>query len=484
MRKTLFAMLGLVALGLWALPAMAAVSHDPAKDPPKAQEPTSLDNRAGVWQSRQGGSQGSLSGALIKQAQTTTTWYLYPGACADRAANSWTPRSTPQADSLNTYTAGTTGPYTASDQSLSEILWHVSDNATCGTLNVNCPPALSGTRMIWCGKFDASWNVKYGYPNLTFQILYIDTGVHGSNYTLSFDYQFSTEFNYDYVYLIGGGGGAQDPIGNSRSQIQGVIDNSTYLVRWTGSIRPTSTNAGGGNLTATPQIEVSDNSGSPVTVTGCSFTNIDLNNRAMYMVFKSDCLASSEDGSWPEGHGQMIDNVAVNGTPIYTDQAAAGGVDAFSGNVIVGTPAAPVISARVAPGVGTLWQLVAGSSLPTPDVCSPKNTAGDLIFEGGRASDFHTVPNQYNSVVTCTFPIPAGVASVLALWNEYLDLPRFQGYVQQSEFRIYKDGSWGNWDPTNPAGSVFTGASQAWGTTGDDLGAATQADSVQLRYNM
>ena len=43
MRKTLFAMLGLVALGLWALPALAAVSNDPQKDPPKASLPIDLD---------------------------------------------------------------------------------------------------------------------------------------------------------------------------------------------------------------------------------------------------------------------------------------------------------------------------------------------------------------------------------------------------------------------------------------------------------
>jgi len=482
MRKTLFAMLGLVALGLWAMPTMAAVSNDPAKAPPKASEAYPLENRAGVWQSHMGGTQGSLSGALIKQAQATTTWYLYPGACAERAANTWTPRTSPQADSLNTYTPGSVGPYGLADQSLSEILWHVSDNATCGTLGVNCPPALTGSRMLWCGKFDANWNVKYGYPNLTFQILYIDTGAHGGNYTFSMDYQFSTEFNYDYVYLIGGGGGAQDPIGNSRSQIDNIVAAAGWLVRWTGSIRPTSANASGANTTAGP-VDVSDNPGSPVTVTGASFT-VDPSNRALYLVFKSDCLASSEDGSWPEGHGELVDNIAINGTPLYQEQAAVGGTDGFSGSVILGTPATPIISARVAPGVGTLWQLVAGSSLPTPDVCTPKNTASDLIFEGGNAGTFHTIPNQFNSVVTCSFPIPAGVASVLALNDEYLDLPRFQGYVQYTEFRIYKDGAWGNWANTAPGGGVTTGARQSWGLGGDELGAATQADSVQIRYNI
>src|SRR5437660_9525547 len=49
-------------------------------------------------------------------------------------------------------------PYTTLFRS---ILWHVSDNATC-TINVTCPPAIAGTRMLWCGKFDANWVNKYG----------------------------------------------------------------------------------------------------------------------------------------------------------------------------------------------------------------------------------------------------------------------------------------------------------------------------------
>src|SRR5437660_6590397 len=332
-------------------------------------------------------------------------------------------------------------PYTTLFRS---ILWHVSDNATC-TINVTCPPAIAGTRMLWCGKFDANWVNKYGYPNSTFQILYIDTGAHVGNYNFVFSYQFSTEFGYDFVWLIGGGGGAVDPIGNSRNQIDNITAAGTYLIQWTGSIRPTTPGATTGNTTA-GAVNISDNPGSPATVTGASFT-IDPSNRALYLVFKSDCFNSSEDGLWPEGHGQMIDKLSTsdNGA-IYTDQAAAGGVDSLAGQVLVGTPGAPVVSARVAPGVGTLWQLVSGSSLPTPDTCTPKNSGGDLVFEGGNASTFHTVPNQFNSIETCSFPIPAGVASVLALWDQYQDLPRYSGYVQYSEFRIFKHGSWCHWD--------------------------------------
>ena len=513
MRKTFMAMLGLVALGLWAMPALAAVSNDPAA-PPKAHQPISLENRAGVWQSRSGGTQGSLSGALIKQAQATTTWFLYPGACTDRANNTWVAKTTPTADSLNSYPAGSTGPYGTADQSLSEILWHVSDNATCNTTGSGtnlCPAALAGTHMLWCGKFDANWVNKYGYPNLSYQILYIDTspgtaavnanGHAAATYNLTLTYNFSSEFNYDYVWIIGGlaagnGAGAnfKDPVGNSRNLLDNLIAAGSYLVQWTGSITPATGGASGGNTTA-GALNIGSNPGAPATVTGASFT-IDSNNRALYLVFKSDCLFSSEDGLWPEGHGQQVDNVSTsdNGS-IYTEETPPldpithgplgdGTVGAGGGIVLKGTASFPTISARVAPGVGTLWQLVAGTSLPTPDVCTPKNTSNDLIFEGGRASDFHTVPNQFNSVVTCSFPVPAGTADVLALWDEYLDLPRFQGYVQYSEFRIFKDGSWGNWDNTSPGGGVVTGARQSWGTDGDDLGAATQADSVQIRYNL
>ncbi|HXF59663.1 MAG TPA: hypothetical protein VN539_07545, partial [Candidatus Saccharimonadales bacterium] len=369
----------------------------------------------------------SASGSLIRHVNATTTWYLYPGACVERANGTWTPRTTPQADSLNTYTPGSTGPYGVQDQSVSEILWHVTDNATC-TPGTNCPPALAGTRSLWCGKFDASWGNKYGYPSSTYQILYIDTGAHAGSYNLTLDYQFSAEFGYDFVWLIGGGGGATDPIGNSRSQIDNIIAAGTYLIQWTGSIRPATSGATGANTTG-GAVTIADNPGSPATVTGASFT-IDGSHRALYLVFKPDCFNSSEDGLWPEGHGQMIDNLSTSDHgPIYTDAAAAGGVDSFSGNVLVGTPGAPIVSARVAPGVGTLWQLVAGSSLPTPDTCSPKNTAGDLFFEGGDGGTFHTVANQFNSIVTSSFPIPAGVASVLALWDQYQDLPRYSGFV-------------------------------------------------------
>ena len=423
-----------------------------------------------------------LSGSIVRSANATTTFYLYEGACADRAAGTWTPRSTPQADSLNSYAINTQGPYTIEDQTSHKILWHVSDNATC-TPGTNCPPAIGGSRMLWCGKFDPGWVVRYGYPNFTYQILYIDTGSHGANYNLTFDYNFSTEFNYDHVWLFGGGGGAVDPIGNSRSTLDGLAAASSYLIQWTGSILPTTPNATGGNTTA-GSVLVSDNPGTgPVTVTGASFT-IDAGNRALYFVFVTDCFNSPEDGLWPEGHGQQLDNLATsdNGA-IYTDQAASGGVDAFGGNVLVGTPGAPIVSARVAPAVGTLWQLVTGNNLPTPDFCTPKTSVADRIFMGGDGGTFHTVPGEAASIVTCTFPIPAGTASVIAQWSQYLDLPAYSGYVQFAEYHCFRNGSWSGWKNTDGGGTRRVEGLQAWSGVRAELGEAVGADSVQLRYS-
>src|SRR5258705_10706219 len=162
MRKTLFAMLGLVALGLWALPALAAVSVDPLKNPPKAHEPIPLENRPGIWQQRLGGNyQGTLSGTLIKQSQLgTTSFFLYPGTCQDRqngvpgTLGTWAPNANPQADSLNGYTAGSTGPYSTADQSVSEILWHGGGNAH-GPAATNRPAQAPGgrPRMLRRGRF-------------------------------------------------------------------------------------------------------------------------------------------------------------------------------------------------------------------------------------------------------------------------------------------------------------------------------------------
>ena len=426
----------------------------------------------------------SASGSIVRAATATTTWYLYPGACIDRANGTWTPRSTPVADSLNGYSEGTSGPYGIEDQTAQEILWHVSDNFSC-TPGTTCPPALVGDRMIWCGKFDPVWIVKYGYPSFTYQILYIDTGPHaGISYDLTFTYQLSVELNYDHVWLVGGANaGAADPYGNSRTALDNVIASGGYLVQWTGTILAGTPGASGGSTILGP-IDVTGTSGAnPTTVSGATYT-IDAQNRALYLVVASDCFNASEDGLWPDGHGVMLDDILTsdNGR-IYTDDFAAGGVDGFGGNVILGTPGAPVISARVAGPAGAPWRLTPATSLPTPDFCSPKFLGSDLIFATGDAS-FHPLPGDASSIRTCTFPIPPGVASVVAQWNEYLDLPAYSGFVQFAEYRTSRSGTWSAWKNTDPGGTRRVDGLQAWGTARSELAEAVGADSVQLRYSL
>ena len=531
MRKTLIAMLGLVALGLWALPALAVISGpDPKKDVPMVTTPVPLENRGDLNQrvidrNTKGAPRATLSGTLINQAQAgaTISYFLYPGACTDRYNGTWNTVGNPlktddtdsypnnlRSDSLNAddpaggpvehpeYAIGTRGPYTASDQSLADILFHVNADGGGGGTRPDVFPG--STNSIWCGLSDPNWTLKYGYPNLTYQILYIDTGAHaGATYDLDFKHNFSSEQNYDWVYLVGGKGG-RDPIGQSRVKLDAIINATTFdsdpngnlLVTWTGSVLA-------GNGTALAPISVVGaavayvGSGSAQPVTATSHFRINSaaanQNRALYFVFHADCLWSNEDGLWIFGSGANIDAINTNDNgALYTDEASVGVADATvppgGGTVIKGTAGVPLISARVGPGAGQLWQLKAGNTLPTPDICEPKSSTTDLMFIGVNSGTNQAVPGQYNSVVTCTFPIPAGTASVLAGWDAYFDLPTLEGYVQQSEYRIYKGGIWTGWDPTNADRTVSTGALKAWTFDFDEIGAATQADSLQLRYNM
>src|SRR5262245_26074071 len=211
-----------------------------------------------------------MAGSIVRSAFATTTWYLYPGACTDRASGTWVPKSSPVADSLNGYTPGTSGPYTVVDQSAQEILWHVSDNGTCSP-GTTCPPALNDTRSLWCGKNDPGWAIGYGYPNFTYQILYIDTGHHDANYNFVLSYNFSGESIYDNGFLVGGGLDSTDPVGNSRAILDDVIatgssGNVLLLARWSGSVTPSSANATGGNTTSGSILIQGAASGAPSTV--------------------------------------------------------------------------------------------------------------------------------------------------------------------------------------------------------------------------
>ena len=315
MRKTPYAMVGLLALGLWALPALAADI-----DLPLAQEPIPLENRAGrigaVARGDEAAYRATLSGSLIKQTQATTTWYLYPGACNQRAAGTWAPYTLgPVADSLNSYDLNLQNDgYSRVDNSLNERLWHIDDGTTVdrATGNEPWPLPIDGSRSLWCGKTDPTFVVKSGYPNSSCQILYFDTDLVAAGggasrvnpYTLSWSQYLSSELYLDRLYVIGGAGG-KDPIGNSRALLANVItfgsdgNGNELLISFTGSQVANQT------LAYTPGgIIVNGTSGKtgPTTVT-VSLSNIPANHRAIYFVFVTDNVRSPDPphGSWESG---------------------------------------------------------------------------------------------------------------------------------------------------------------------------------------
>jgi hypothetical protein len=515
-----------VAAGLWAMPAAAlpSSSGQPLNPPLMRPEPGSLENRAGNIGAMARGERysGTLSGTLIKQTAVTTAWFMYPGACVQRALGTWSSKPNPVADSLQPTTGfpesnGSLGvghgnytdnqpdiaggnntiAYTRFDGSLSEILWHVVDASTPASQR---PTILDGSRSLWCGKYDPSWAVKVGYPNLTFQILYMDTGVHSGTgtYNLTFLGNLNSEQNYDFTTILGGGSSGtpdhSDPLQNRRDLIAPLLPSfgvptggphgdTDQIVSFTGSQKLPQTV--GMNPGADLQIVVGDATGFPNNV--AYNVAIDKDHRAVYFVFVADCLFSSQDGLLTDGTGQTIDDVATSDNgPVYTDEVAIGGVDPYSGNIVKGTyGSAGFISCRVAAGVGELWQLAPGTENVTADACSPQKAfSTDLFFEGGDPNTNLAINKQFNGVVACTFAVPAGTASIFATWDEYIDLPRFAGYAQQCEYRTFKGGAWGLWNPTAAGGGVVTGANQAWLQDGDELAQAVQADSFQVRYNI
>jgi len=508
MRKTLFALLGLVAIGMWAVPALAGVA---VSDPPKAFAPIPLENRAGAVgaMAKSGSYQATLSGTLIKQASATTSWFLYPGACNDRAANTWVPRTTLQADSLNSYAVGSQGGYGRADLSLAAKIIGIVDAATPAGQRPAIP---AGSRAIWCGRYDPNWVVQVGYPNLTNQILYIDLesnrapiAASTGTYNVSMKMNLSLEQNYDFLYFIGGGdddannAGDEDPLGNDRGAFDqvratGAFSSSHLQATITGSVTALNPASGTINGAAAPVI-VGEGGSDPALRTITLVMTTD--NRALYALITADCLFSSEDGLWPFGHGVVLDDISVTDTAnptarvLYAEQTAAGGTDITGGDILVADPITATetdgvrIAARVFPGKGELWAIQQGNDYATgADICASKSLASDRFFLGVDPVTKNALPGQFNSIVTCTFPVPSGTADITALWGEYLNLPRTSGYVQYAEYRFYSGGSWSNWANTTAGGGVRTSVIDQWLVDGDPLASAVQADSFQVRYNI
>lgn len=399
----------------------------------------------------------------------------------------------PFSDNLDAGAPGTTGSYSIEDESQNQNLWGVLDRfpPPCDIPGY-CPVIPDGsTRALWCGQRDGGWPVDFGYPNNAYQILYVDTGSHAIDYTLTLDFNISCELNYDELVLIGGGGGAVDPICNSRTIIDEVLRDgssgaSQLLAGWTGSILTSTPNALSMNTTSGAVLVVGSGDQAPQGIVGATIT-IASAHRALYFVFKSDGRSSTEDGLWCFGKGLILDRLSTSDHgAIYTNETPSGGMDACGGVVLVGPTTAPIVSGRVPSGFGGLWEIRAGNAIPTGDICSPsKDTAADHLFFPGSGTDM-TTPNSFSSIIGCTFEVPVNVASVRITWNEYLDLPRGSGYVQSVEYRTSATGTggWSPWDNLRASGTVRSGGIKAWITDGEELTQCSRGFFVQLRYTL
>jgi hypothetical protein len=365
---------------------------------------------------------------------------------------------------------------------------------------------LAGTRSLWCGAYNPSWAIRVGYPDVTHQVLYLDTNSFGTirtsagTYNVTLTMNLSLERDYDFLYLIGGGDGDlngfgdEDPIGNARATFEqaiatGVSGEARLLATWTGSITPSTPGATAINTAGAPVIR-GDAETAPANVTAT--LSISAAHRALYLVLITDDHESQQDGLWPYGAGILLDDISTSDTgTLYDEHPAAGGADSYFGNILVadtiagGETDGVRISSRVVPGVGELWSLRQGNVVVTNDLCSPQKTLfSDKFFFGGDLGTQFLLPASFLSVVSCTFPVPAGTARLRVDWTEYLYLPHGSGYVQFAEYRFFKDGFWSDWRGTAASNARHAGGNESWASNGDDLAEAAQADSVQLRFNL
>jgi|GEM_PF-3004891 len=344
-------------------------------------------------------------------------------------------------------------------------LWHVVD---IGLNPVQRPAILSGSKSLWCGAYNPCWAKNVGYPNFAFEILYIDTGTHGGNYALTMMMSLSSEQFYDYVYLVGGGGDAADPLGNDLTALNQVIStgsngNARLLATWSGTILSTTPGATFINTTSGPVTISGANSGEPNTIK--TSVTIDSHHRALYLIFTSDCLISPSDGLWPYGTGMVIDNVATtdHGT-IYSDGIPAGGTDAYGGAVLVGTPAAPVLSSRAPTGVDRNPTLATPADLTlsegaavnlTANASDPDASDGITITASGYPSGLTfsgSNGNPASGAITGTLPAGSGLQSPYTI--EWCASDGFRGQAGGATILIVTSGT--NAAPTISAPSNVT----------------------------
>jgi hypothetical protein len=532
MRSQLVAVLMMIALESMHASAGAELSTQDPMTRPRASvgEHTPLQGRGGMVGRLRGNPRytRTISGTPLTGGVGTAYSLQYSGACKDRALGTWAPidlsMSSPRTpDMLSPRALAPWAPFSATktDTTPSEgctranecdaygctpgpdvqpVAWNVVDATV--TPATQRPSTIYGNRSLWCGTFDqrsVGTGTFVGYRNNTFQVLYIDTGDH-TGWPATFVLRFALNFSVardDAVYLIGGGGNAEDPIGGGLDVLKQITQGQTVLpyealVLWSGNMRTTTTGISSVNTTTGPLPKpiTDENSLGPQTLT----TNITINSqhRSLYLVLTSNNSKSSEDGLWPFGRGLVFDSLRVVSPAnlIFNEETAPGGVlDNYGGVVLkpiaCTTPCAhPILSGRspISPCIGEV-SLMAGSSLPTADFCSPdKALPTDSMWTVADPSTHQTSANV--SLEACTFPVPAGTASLIATWNQYLDMPQNSGYVQLAEYRFFKGGNWSQWRNTSPSGTLRTGANQYWIQEADELTEAVQADSVQLRYSI
>ena len=135
--------------------------------------------------------------------------------------------------------------------------------------------------------------------------------------------------------------------------------------------------------------------------------------------------------------------------------------------------------------VPSTWILNPGNALPAADPCAPaKSTAPDLQFFGGDPGTKQTVLGAWSSVVSCVFPLPAGTASCLAMFDEFADLPHGAGYVSYAEYRVQRGLIWSDWRNMSSPEAVRVGIPQAWTSDGYEVAEAAGSAAVQFRYTL